>query len=428
MPTFCSHALGCRVNQAEKTNIDQALLRKGFTFNDKNPDLFILNTCTVTHKADRESRQMIYQAKKNFPQAKIVVTGCAATYWLKEQLDKQMEIDLIIDNQSKELIVQKILNLFKMNRSANLHKQLLTDKYLSSKRIIIKIQDGCHRFCSFCIVPYLRGLPRSLNPQLIVNKINRYQKEFSIKEVILTAINTEAYGRDINKSLVDLLDAVFQKTTVERISFGSVHPWSIDEEFIRFYKKINPLSRFVNFFHIPLQSGSNRILRLMKRGYEKEEFEEKLEMLYKINKRVFLATDVIVGFLDESEKEFNETLNFLEKSPLRKFHVFRYSPRKSTAAYFLGKRLNLVDEKTKVKRSKILRELSVRKYQQFLQSLLGIKDKGLVLNKKIDEESYEALLSNQIPIVIQAKAGDIGQIKSVKIELYKKGRLFGKIM
>ena len=428
MPSFFSYALGCRVNQAEKIAIDNQLLKMGFQFSKTNPDLFILNTCTVTHKADRESRQLIYQAKKDFPQAKIIVTGCAATYWLKEKLDKKMKIDLIVDNQSKDLIVRRILNLLKINQTLSLDRQMFVDKYLSSKRVIIKIQDGCHRFCSFCIVPYLRGLPQSLPPSVVVDKITQYQKEFAIKETILTAINTEAYGRDINKSLVELLTVVFKQTTVERISFGSIHPWSIDKEFLNFYQKVNSLGRLVNFFHIPLQSGSNRILRLMKRGYEREEFEEKLEAIQKIEKKALLATDVIVGFLDESEKEFNETLEFLERSPLRRFHVFRYSPRKGTAAYFLGKRLKVVDEKTKTKRAEILRKLSARKYHQFLQSLVGGKDQVLVLDKKIDNESYEGLLSNQIPIIVQVKANDVGQIKPIKIEVCKKGKLFGKII
>lgn len=428
MPTFFSQALGCRVNQAEKTAIDYQLLRKGYRYSKDNPDIFILNTCTVTHKADRESRQIIYQAKKNFPQAKIVVTGCAATYWLREKLDKRLGIDLIVDNQNKELIVRRILHLFRINRSINLDRKIFIDKYLSSKRVIIKIQDGCHRFCSFCIVPYLRGLPRSISSEEIIKKINLFQKEFDIKEVILTAINTEAYGRDINMSFIDLLKTVIEKTSVERISFGSIHPWSVDKGFLNFYQKVNPLFRLVSFFHIPLQSGSNRILTLMKRGYEKEEFEEKLEAIKKINERAFLATDVIVGFLNETDDDFNQTYQFLERSPIAKFHIFRYSPRKRTAAFFLGKRLKMVDEKTKTKRAKVLRELSEKKYNHFLQSLVGIRDKVLVLKKKVDNESFEGLLSNQIPIIIQAKASDIGQIMPVKVELYKKGRLFGKII
>lgn len=454
---FFSQALGCRVNQAEKIAIDQELLKNGFFYTSEKPDLFILNTCTVTHKADRESRQIIYKIKKKFPQVKIVVTGCAATYWLKEKWDKKLNVDLIVDNQNKNLLVKRILLLtgkprgdaegyqnlnFNRQTSKNLWgtkqqdvpflavnaKHLFSDKYLQSRRVIVKIQDGCHRFCSFCIVPYLRGLPKSVSPQLIVDEINFYQKKEGIKEVILTAINTEAYGRDINKSLVDLLDLVFQKTEVSRISFGSIHPWSIDEEFLYFYKKINQLNRLANFFHIPLQSGSDRVLRLMKRGYEIEEFKEKLMLIKKINQDAFLATDVIVGFLDETEKDFEETRDFLEKSPLVRFHVFRYSPRKGTAAYYLGKRLKEVDEKTKTQRAEILRDLSTKKYHLFLQSLVGKKDKVLILNKKVDKESYQGLLSNQIPIVVRTEKSNVGKIIPVKVEVYQKNQLFGKII
>lgn len=428
MKRFFSQALGCRVNQAEKIAIDNQLIEHGFIYYQDKPDLIILNTCTVTHKADRESRQFVYQLKKKFPSAKLVVTGCAATSWLKEKLEEKLPIDLIVDNQSKSLLVKRILDLYQWQNGRRINKNFVFDKYLSSKRLIVKIQDGCHRFCSFCIVPYLRGLPRSYHPKMIIEEINLAVKKYQIKEVILTAINTEAYGRDIKKSLVDLLKELINGTSVSRISFGSIHPWSIDNSFLRFYKKCLSLSRLVDFFHIPLQSGSNRMLKLMKRGYEIEEYEERLNAIKKINPRSFLATDIIVGFLNETEAEFDQTYQFLKRSPLVRFHVFRYSPRKRTASFYLGKSLKLVDEKTKMKRAAILRELSDKKYHSFLQSLVGGQDRALILNKKIDDGYCEGLLTNQVPIVVKADEKNIGEIKWVKIELYKKGKLFGKII
>lgn len=428
MKRFYSQALGCRVNQAEKIAIDNQLIEHGFIYSQDNPDLVILNTCTVTHKADRESRQLVYQLKKKFASAKLVVTGCAATSWLREKLDERLPIDLIVDNQSKSLLVKRVLDLYQWQNGREINKNFVSDKYLSSKRIIIKIQDGCHRFCSFCIVPYLRGLPQSCRPKMIIKEINLAIQKYQIKEVILTAINTEAYGRDIKKSLVDLLKEIINETSVPRISFGSIHPWSINDSLLNFYKKSLSLSRLVDFFHIPLQSGSNRILKLMKRGYEIEEYEEKLNAIKKINSRSFLATDIIVGFLNETEAEFDQTYQFLKRSPLVRFHVFRYSPRKGTASSYLGKSLKLVDEKTKVKWASILRELSHKKYHSFLQSLVDGRDQALILNKKIDYGYWEGLLSNQVPIVVKADEKSIGEIKWVKIELYKKGKLFGKII
>ena len=159
---------------------------------------------------------------------------------------------------------------------------------------------------------------------------------------ILTAINTQAYGYDSGESFIDLVSVLIDKTRVERISFGSIHPWSVTQEFLKFYKKIRPKKRLVDFFHIPLQSGSDKILNLMRRGYTREEFVEKLTEIKNIYPDAFIGTDVIVGFLEETDQDFDDTYNFLKDSPISKFHVFRFSPREKTAAYFMKKRMNSI--------------------------------------------------------------------------------------
>jgi threonylcarbamoyladenosine tRNA methylthiotransferase MtaB len=427
--TFFSLALGCRVNQAEKEVIDRQLLESGFAFDSQNPSIVILNTCTVTHKADRESRQLVYQWKKKSPEAKIVVTGCAATYWLNNHLDTALPIDLIVDNQNKDLLVRKINQFLKLNKKKNdiNYKNFISDKYLSSKRILIKIQDGCHRFCSFCIVPYLRGLPKSVPTELIIESINQSIERYRTKEVILTAINTEAYGRDNHLSFPDLLNRIVTETKIDRISFGSIHPWSINDTLVSTLTSIYQSGRLVKYFHIPLQSGSNKILKLMKRGYTQEEYEEKVRKIDKNIPGSFIATDVIVGYLGETDDDFNDTYRLLENLPINKFHVFRFSPREKTAAFYMKKYLKEPNEKAKKERSSLLRRLSQLKYKKFIQTFVNKEDQALILNKRL-ERGHEGLLSNQLPIVVTDTKEFAGQIKNVKIVDCQEDKLFGKII
>ena len=554
MFTFSSFSFGCRVNEAEKENLDKKMLEAGFYFDEKNPDIFIINTCAVTHKAEREARNLIYQIKRKNPKTKIVITGCAATFWQKNKLYQNLPIDLLIDNVNKEFLVELIKKRFKKNqfemsrsiqqtqskqasynkRCDNVILNLFQDlngmpkpacrqawqvrhdrhynyypekhdgktddfhhspsesenklvsgyqkilkqasKFLSSGRLLIKIQDGCQRFCTYCIVPYLRGMPKSRKIEEIIGEINNTyhltlqiekskiidnfsyykhhchsefisesQKEIPkptcrqarrvrddkktqtpISEVILTAVNTEAFGLDTGENFADLIDQILKKTSIPRLSFGSIHPWSITSRFINFYQKISTQRRLVNFFHIPIQSGSNTILQLMKRGYKTEEILEKLSSLQKINPLSLLATDVIVGFLGETEKEFEETYRFLEKSPLVKFHIFRFSKRKNTAAFYMAKNLNEPTEEEKKKRAKALGQLSAKKYLKFLEKNLGRISTALILNKKHDG-FFEALLDNQLPVLIEKKKNiGPGEIIKVKVERVKNGRLVGK--
>lgn len=422
---FFSIAFGCRVNEAEKETIDKALIEKGFIFDEKNPDVYIINTCAVTHKAEREARNLIYQIRKKHPKAKIIITGCAATYWLKNKLYQNLPVDYVIHNQNKASLPDK---LQKTITQSLLKIQKLTNcsKFLSSHRLLVKIQDGCQRFCTFCIVPYLRGLPKSFTIKEIISFINQQQKEKPITEVILTAINTEAFGYDTGENFIDLIDEIIKKTSIPRVSFGSIHPWSITPQFINSYQKILTTNRLVNFFHIPIQSGSNTILKLMKREYKIEEISEKLHALKKINPLAFLATDIIVGFLGETDIEFEKTYQFLEQSPISRFHVFRFSKRKNTAAYFMAKNIKEPTEKEKKLRSQSLRALSQKKYLKFLEENLERKTTALILNKK-EKDYFHGLLDNQLHTLIKAnKNFSPGEIINVKTTEIKNSTLLSK--
>ncbi len=426
MNKFSSFAFGCRVNQAEKEELDRQLIHLGYTYDGTAPDLYIINSCAVTNKAEREARQHINQTKHKFPNTKIIVTGCAASNWLKQGLQIP-NVDILVDNLNKEFLASLILKKSgppqKLVQDSST-KDAYHDKYIDSGRLIIKIQDGCHRFCTFCIVPYLRGLPKSKAKQEIVDKINSYEDR--LKEVIVTAINTEAYGKDSKDSFLALLEAVLEKTSVPRISFGSIHPWSINEEFFHFYKSHPKSDRIVNFFHIPLQSGCDKILALMKRDYKRQEFIERLHELDKIKPFTFIGTDIIVGFLEENDKDFEDTYNFLEQSPISKFHIFRFSQRQHTAAYYMAKRLKEPSPEDKIKRAKALAGLTKRKYAQFLQKHVGHSFNALFLEKR-EGEYQRVVLDNQIPAMIHSSNDLKGEIHRISISEMSNESLVGKI-
>ncbi len=424
--TFYSYSFGCRVNEAEKEALDRQMVKAGFKFSEIHPDLYIINTCAVTHKAEREARQYIYLIKKKHPQSKIFVTGCSATYWMKNKMYQDLPVDEIIDNTQKEYLVSLLTKRLDSLRGCQrgIITAYPTSKFIGSGRYLMKIQDGCQRYCTFCIVPYLRGMPKSERIKNIKININNLGE--NVKEIILTAINTEAFGYDTKEKFIDLLKTIIDETNIPRISLGSIHPWSINDEFFEFYKTYKKKRRLVDFFHIPLQSGSNNILKLMKRGYTREEMMEKLYTLRRISPDALIGTDIITGFLEETDKDFQDTYDFLEKSPISKFHVFRFSKRQNTAAYYLARRLTEPQDKEKERRSKALIKLSEIKYLQFLQSLIG-KTMDVLFLEHRDNDYQQGLLSNQIPIYAYSARNMRATIRTVKITEYKKQRLFGRI-
>lgn len=438
--TFFSYSFGCRVNEAEKEEIDRRLIEAGFSLSQQNPALYIINTCAVTSKAEREARQYIYQVKKRYPWSKIVITGCSATYWKKLGIEKKLPVDLVIDNTEKEYLVKILIRRLSDQSPADrarlparqVGRQGLgrtiqpTSKFLKSGRAMIKIQDGCQRFCSYCIVPYLRGLPKSFLIKDIIKKINSLN---NIQEIILTAINTEAFGYDTGETLTQLIDQVIKKTPIPRISFGSIHPWSIDQKFLDCYQKIIKESRLINFFHVPLQSGCDKTLKLMKRGYTAREFSWKIQEIKKINLFAFVATDVIVGFLDESDKDFEVNYRFLEANPIDKLHVFRFSNRVKTASYYMRKRLPEAPYRIKVKRAHALTELGKRKHQRFLQTLAdnNYQSQALFIDK-FKNGFQQALLNNQVLVWVKTNKSLTGKIKDVQVDKLNVNNLFGKVI
>jgi len=358
---FCT--LGCKVNQYETNAMIEQFINKGYEVGDFNEkaDIYIINTCTVTNMADRKSRQMLRRVKQINPSSIVVACGCYAQV-AKEELEKIPEIDLIYGTNEKN----KIAEYIEQFKEDNSKKALITDvmyqkefldfgttDYTEKTRAVIKVQDGCDRFCSYCIIPYARGHVRSRKVESVVKEIEAIAKK-GIKEVVITGIHVASYGKDFKekKQLIDLLEEINKVDGIERIRLGSLEPTLITEEFL---ERLTKLEKICDHFHLSLQSGCDETLKRMNRRYTTEDFKHSTELLKKAYPNVSLTTDIIVGFPGETEEEFNKTYEFLKDIDFYQMHIFKYSPRKGTKAAIMP---NQIDGSIKEERSAKLMKLS----------------------------------------------------------------------
>ena len=367
---FCT--LGCKVNQYETNAMIEQFIKKKYTIKEFNEeaDIYIINTCTVTNMADRKSRQMLRRAKELNPNSIIVACGCYAQV-AKEELAKIPEIDLIYGTNEKnkiaDLIEEKMTEeVLKTKKDGKEKETKVTDvmyqkefldfgvtDYTEKTRAVIKVQDGCDRFCSYCIIPYARGHVRSRKIQNVVEEIKNIAQK-GIKEVVITGIHLASYGKDFkpHAQLIDLLEEINKIDGIERIRLGSLEPTLITVEFL---DRLSKLEKICDHFHLSLQSGCDETLKRMNRRYTTKDFEEGVELIRKYYKNVALTTDIIVGFPGETDEEFNKTYEFLKKINFYQMHIFKYSPRKGTKAAVMP---NQIDGNIKEQRSTKLIELS----------------------------------------------------------------------
>ena len=362
---------GCKLNFADSQSIAKKFYSAGHNVFDSKEtgyrDIYILNSCTVTHVADSKARKSIRKVKKNNPEVLTIMTGCYAERD-KEKIKDINEVDLVITNKEKKNILSKVYEYFE--------EELINIPYLDSYPLIgrsrasIKIQEGCNQICSYCIIPYVRGREKSVTPDNIIDQINNADRN-GIREVVLTGTQLGNYGFDLDKiTLKSLLRKVIKETNIERIRVSSLQPKEIDEELINIWKYESD-NRLCPHFHLPLQSGSNNILKKMRRRYSSKEFIDITKMINENMPEASITTDVIVGFPSETEGEFNETLEVIEESYLNNLHVFPYSSRPKTSAYYSKKHINAEIIKF---RSKELVELS--------NYISGISKKKIVGKKR----------------------------------------------
>lgn len=398
--------LGCKVNQYETNGMIQQFKEHGYDvveFDDK-ADIYVINTCTVTNMSDRKSRQFLRQAKKNNQDSVVVAVGCYVQV-SKDEIEKIPEIDLCLGTNDKTQIVEFVEKYINEKTKKEELDNILYDAdfedfgtvtYTEKTRAVIKVQDGCDRFCSYCIIPFARGKVRSRNPESIIEEITKIA-ENGIKEVVITGIHVASYGRDFKNDyrLIDLLEEVNGISGIERIRLGSIEPLLITEEFM---ERLIKLKKVCHHFHLSLQSGCTETLKRMNRRYTAEEFEEIVNRLRKYYDDVILTTDIIVGFPNESDDEFNTTYEYLKKINFYKMHVFKYSPRKGTKAAEMS---GQIPGDVKEERSKALLALSDNNEIAYLDSYIG-KEVEVLFEECEEEGVYKGHTANYIMVKVKS--------------------------
>ena len=419
---ICS--LGCKVNIYE-SEVATDLLKKGgyeiVPFEDK-ADIYIINTCSVTNESDKKSRKMINRAKKNNSEAIIVVMGCYS-----QVSSDDIEADIILGNKDKSKIVE-ILNDFIRDRES---KKIIYDlssvefekmeisHFDNHTRAFVKIQDGCNAFCSYCIIPYTRGRVRSKNKEDVIKEVSRLVKD-GYKEIVLTGIHTGRYGIDINSSLYELLCELVKIPNIYRIRLSSIEINEVTPEIIDLYKNNKIMARHL---HVPLQSGSNKILKLMNRRYNKEEFMKMIDKLREIED-ISLTTDLIVGFPNETDDDFEETMDTLKKIHFTKIHTFPYSRRRGTVA---DKMDGHISGDIKKKRVHEVIELSNEYENEYYKSKIGKVYDGVV--ERHNNGLVVVHTSNFIPVIIDDNDNiENNSIVNVKIERVEGLNVYGRVV
>ncbi len=419
--TVAFYTLGCKVNQYETNAMEQQFIQNGYKIveNTEKADIYVINTCTVTNMADRKSRQMLRRVKEINQSAVIVVCGCYAQV-AKKELEQIPEVDIILGINEKNKIVQ-IVEEYLANKDniievADVSKQKeFLDfgdvTYTEKNRAVIKVQDGCNMFCSYCLIPYARGRIRSRKIENVVSEIEKIAKQ-GIKEVVITGIHVASYGKDFengNIRLINLLEEINKIEGIARIRLSSLEPTIVDEEFAQ---RLSKLEKICDHFHLSLQSGCDATLKRMNRKYTTARYKEATEILRKFYQNANFTTDVIVGFPGETDEEFDQTYQFLKEIGFYKMHIFKYSPRKGTVAEKLP---NQVDGNIKEERSKKLIELSNNMQNEKNSQYIGKTVK--VLFEEYENGYYKGHTTNYMVVKVKEKEQDgfIDNIKDIEI-------------
>jgi len=382
--------------------------------NNEKADIYVINTCTVTNMSDRKSRQILRRAKQLNKDSIVIATGCYAQV-AKNDLNKIEEIDIILGTNEKNDIIDIIENY--KNEKQTIITDVMNKKefsdfgtitYTDKTRAVIKVQDGCDRFCSYCIIPYARGRVRSRKKESIIEEISKIAKN-GIKEVVITGIHVASYGKDFKEEykLINLLEDINKVDGIERIRLGSLEPTLIT---VQFMERLEKLDKFCEHFHLSLQSACDDTLKRMNRKYTIEEFIEITKLIRKYYNDAILTTDIIVGFPGETEDEFTTTYENLKKIKFYKMHVFKYSVRNGTKAAEME---NQVDSNIKENRSKKILKLSDENQKEYNKEYINKEIEVLFEEKKNDY--YEGHTKNYIMVKVKTDKDLSNKVKKVKI-------------
>ena len=413
------YTLGCKVNQYETEAMLEMFKQRGYEGVDSEEyaDVYVINTCTVTHMSDRKSRQYIRRVKKKNPQAVIAVVGCYSQVSPEEILEIE-DVNLVMGTNDRRTIVDKVESIDCNTKISTVDDIMKVKEFEDIEisqtngktRAFIKVQDGCDRFCTYCIIPYARGRIRSRNLQDIVDEVKNLSDR-GYREVVLTGIHVASYGKDLKdgSSLLTVIKAVAEIDKIERIRLSSVEPVLFTEEFV---DEICKIDKLVPHYHLSLQSGCDETLKRMNRRYTSEEYRKIVEILRERIPDVAITTDVIVGFPGETNEEFSQTLAFLKDIKLMHTHVFKYSPRKGTPA---AKMENQVDPQMKNMRSATLLSLSTKNFKEFAEKYIG-KTMRVLFEEQDSEGYYEGLTDNYMRIKVKSDEDIRDSFKDVVIK------------
>ena len=419
MKSFTYISLGCKVNSYESNALADLLKKEGYIHDDSNPDIAFINTCSVTATADQKSRQQIRKLKNKYPNAIIVVMGCYSQ-WQHEFIKKEIKPSIIVGTSNRSHILElikeyemnhQIIDESESNPRIFKYEELGVTNYSEQARAYLKIEDGCDNFCSYCLIPYIRGKARSREPQYVLDEANELVKN-GYKEIVLTGIHIGGYGKDlVNYNFSKLVKEILDIKDLYSLRISSIEESEIDDELINL---INTRNNLAKHFHIPLQSGSDTVLKRMNRKYNKAQFLAKLKAIKKACPDVAFTTDVIVGFPGESEEEFKETYEFIKECEFDMLHVFPFSSREGTLA---SKMDNQIDPKIKKERVAKLIELSNSLWDRYTDRFINKEVEVLIEQYDNKLKLNTGHTSNYLEVKIPGEALKIGSIVKT---IYKK--------
>lgn len=412
---FITITQGCKVNQYDSDIISQNMIKAGYIMarDGEDPDIIIVNTCTVTENGDKKAKRIISKARRDYPKGVIVVTGCYPQAF-PDEAARNKAADIITGNaQNKNipaLIAQYLENKVAIAKISEHEKKFYEPEnfYHSDKtRAFIKIEDGCNRYCSYCIIPTARGRIRSRSLENIALETDFHAKD-GHKEIVLTGINLSCYGTDIGLSLYDAIKTISDNPHIERVRLSSLEPELLTPDLI---EKLSSVNKLCPHFHLSLQSGCSRTLKRMNRYYDSDEYCKIVEDLRNFFPECGITTDVMVGFAGETEEEFNDSLTFVKKIGFSKVHVFTYSVRPGTAA---AKMQNQIPDKIKEQRYKKMSQLASHLQYEFYKKNIG-KVFNVLIEKQTSPDYINGFTENYIPVRIYSTIANRHDIITVKI-------------
>lgn len=435
MSTVAFHTLGCKVNQYETESIWQLFKKNGYEQVDFEDiaDVYVINTCTVTNTGAKKSRQIIRRAINRNPDAVIAVTGCYAQTSTTEVLDIP-GVDIVIGNQGRDKIVEYVEEYISKRKPINAVKDIMKTKdfeeldvpeFSDRTRASLKIQEGCNNFCTFCIIPWARGLLRSRKPENVIKQAEQLVAA-GYKEIVLTGIHTGGYGEDLEDySLAQLLWDLDKVDGLKRIRISSIEASQIDDDILKVLQNSN---KVVRHLHIPLQAGDDEILAAMKRKYSTNEYKEKIKEIRRVMPDIAITSDVIVGFPGESESNFINGYNFIKEIGFSELHVFPYSKRTGTPAAKMEKQ---IPEHVKHERVQKLIELSNQLKREYASNFLGKELEVIPERIFLSDGEKEQLVGHSDNYIQVAFAGDkelLGEICMVRIDKVEKENCIGTLV